>query len=79
MSVFFIIEASSTWKQSDGQVQNLQTLNWTFPGFNAHRFALDPLSSQGAGGNGGAAAKGFEPSVHNLPIVVHLNLRKHIF
>lgn len=39
-----------------------------------HRFALHPLSGQRTGGNSRATAKGFEPGVHDLPLVVHLNL-----
>jgi len=39
-----------------------------------HRFALHPLSGQRTGGNSRATAKGFELGIHNLPLVVHLNL-----
>lgn len=41
-----------------------------------HRFALHPLGGQGAGGNSRATAKGFEPGIHNLPLVIHLDLSK---
>lgn len=44
-----------------------------------HRFALHPLRCQRAGGNGGATAKGFEPGIHNLPLVIDLNLSKSEF
>ena len=39
-----------------------------------HRFTLHPLRRQGAGGNGRATAERLEPRIHNLPLVVHLNL-----
>lgn len=41
-----------------------------------HRFPLHPLGGQRAGGDGRATAEGFEPSIHDLPLVVHLNLSK---
>lgn len=44
-----------------------------------HRFALHPLGGQRAGGNSRATAKSFEPGIHNLPLVVHLNLSKQRF
>lgn len=43
-----------------------------------HRFALDPLSSQRAGSNSRATAKGFETSIHNLPLLIHFNLSKYL-
>lgn len=44
-----------------------------------HRFALHPLGGQRAGGNSRATAKCFEPGIHNLPLVVHLNLSKQSY
>lgn len=44
-----------------------------------HRFALHPLGGQRAGGNSRATAKSFEPGIHNLPLVVHLNLSKQSY
>ena len=41
-----------------------------------HRFALHPLGGQRARGNSRATAKSFESGIHNLPLVVHLNLSK---
>lgn len=43
-----------------------------------HRFALHPLGGQGAGGYGRTAAESFEPGIHNLPLVIHLNLSKQV-
>lgn len=41
-----------------------------------HRFAFHPLGGQRAWGDGRTTAKSFEPGIHNLPQVIHLNLRK---
>merc|ERR1719266_574939 len=38
---------------------------------------LDPLSSKTGGGNSRATAKGLEFGIHNLSIVVNLNLQFH--
>lgn len=89
MSVFFIIKASSTWKKStycssskhknlprqwQSRVNYRQLKQCCVCNVQTHRFALHPLSGQRAGGNSRATAKGFEPGIHDLPLVVHLNL-----
>lgn len=39
-----------------------------------HRFPLHPLCRQRTRGDGGSAAKSFEPSINYLAIFIHLDL-----
>lgn len=40
-----------------------------------HRLSFHPFGCQRAGGDGRSAAKGFELGVHNLTVVIHLDLK----